>query len=50
MCLGKVKGTEVIVTFGLSNAYYVPGLERANGLMVGSQNHNLQMCLSEGNS
>ena len=46
---GKVKGTKVIEAFGLSIAYYVPSLWRANKVMVGSQNHNPQMGPSEVN-
>ena len=47
--LGKVKGTEVIEAFGLSNIYYVLSLLRANGVMVDDQNHHPQMHPSEGN-
>ena len=47
--LEKVKGTEVIEAFDLSNAYYILGLWRANGLTVGCWNHNPQMHLLEGN-
>ena len=47
--LGKVKGTGVIEAFDLSNAYYILSLWRADGVMVGGQNHNPQMHLSEGN-
>ena len=45
--LGKVKGTKVIEAFGLSYAYYVPGLLRADRVTLGSQNCNLQMHLLE---
>ena len=48
--LGKVKETEVIEASGLSDAYYTPGPLWADGLMVDSQNHHLQMHLSDGNS
>ena len=41
--LGKGKGTEVIEASGLSISYYVPGLWRVNGVMVGRENCNLQM-------
>ena len=41
--LGKVRGTEVMEAFGLSNAYYVLGLWRANGVAVDDQNHHPQM-------
>ena len=47
--LGKVKGTEVIEAFDLSNAYYILGPWRVDGAMVGGQNHNPQMHPSEGN-
>ena len=47
--LGKVKGTKVIETFGLSNTYYVLSLWRANGVMVDNWNHHPQMHPSEGN-
>ena len=47
--LGKVKGTEVIEAFGLSDAYYILSLWRADGVMVDDQNHHPQMHLSEGN-
>ena len=41
--LGKVKGTKVIEAFGLSDAYCVLSLWRANGAMVDDQNHHPQM-------
>ena len=41
--------TQVTEVFGLSNAYYGPGPLGADGVMVGSQNCQLQMCLLEGN-
>ena len=44
-----MKGAEGIEASGLSNAYYVLGLWRADGVMVGGQNCNLQMHLLEGN-
>ena len=46
---GKVKGTEVMEAFDLSDAYYILGPWRANGVMVGGQNHNPQMHPLEGN-
>ena len=47
--MGKVKGPKVIEAFGLSYAYYALSLKRANGVMVDSQNCNLEMHLSEVN-
>ena len=47
--LGKVRGTDVIEAFGLSNVYYVLGLLRANEVMVDDQNHHPQIQPSEGN-
>ena len=47
--LGKVMGTEVIEAFGLSNAYYILSLWRANGVMVDNWNHHPQTHLLEGN-
>ena len=47
--LGKVKGTKVIEAFDPSDTYYVLGLWRANGVMVGGQNHYPQTHLLEGN-
>ena len=47
--LGKVKGTKVIEAFDLSNAYYILGHRRADGVMVGGWNHNPQTHPLEGN-
>ena len=47
--LGKVRGTEVIEAFGLSDVYYILGLLRANGVMVDGWNHHPQMHPLEGN-
>ena len=47
--LRKVKGTEVIGAFGLSDAYYVLSLWRATGVRVDDQNHHPQTHPSEGN-
>ena len=47
--LGKVKGTEVIEAFGLSDVYYILSLLRADGVMVNDWNHHPQMHPSEGN-
>ena len=47
--LGKGKGTKVIEAFGLSISYYIPGLWKVDGVMMGSQNHNPQMCPLEVN-
>ena len=47
--LGKVKGTEVIEAFGLSNTYCILGLWRADRATVDNQNHHPQMHPSEGN-
>ena len=48
--LGKMKGTKGIKASGLSDAYYILSLWWANGVMVGGQNHSLQMHLLEGTS
>ena len=45
--LGKVKGTEVIEAFGLSNVYYILSLLRANGVTVDNWNYHPQMHPSE---
>ena len=47
--LEKVKGTEVVEAFGLSNAYYIPGLWRDDEVKEDDQNHHSQMHLLEGN-
>ena len=47
--LGKVRGTEVIKAFGLSDVYYILGLLRADEVMVDDQNHHPQMHPLEGN-
>ena len=46
---GKVRGTEVMEAFGLSNICYILCLLRANDVMVDDQNHHPQMHPSEGN-
>ena len=46
--LGKVRVTEVIESFGLSDIYYVLSLLRADGVTV-DWNHHPQMHPSEGN-
>ena len=47
--LGKVKGTEVIEAFGLSNVHFILSLLRANGVMFDDWNHHPQMHPLEGN-
>ena len=47
--LWKVRGTEVIQAFGLSDVYYVLSLLRADRVTVDDQNHYHQMHPSEGN-
>ena len=46
---GKVRATEVMEAFGLSNICYIPGLLRAEEVTVDDQNHHPQMHCSEGN-
>ena len=47
--LGKVRGTEVMEAFGLSNVSYILGLLRADEVMVDNQNHHPQTHPLEGN-
>ena len=47
--LGKVKGTDMTEAFGLSDAYCILGLWRANGAMMDDWNHHPEMHLLEGN-
>ena len=47
--LGKVRGTEVMEAFDVSNISYILGLLRANKVMVDGQNHHPQTHPSEGN-
>ena len=48
--LGKVRGTELIEAFGLSDICYILSLLRPNKVKVDDQNHHPQMHPSEGNS
>ena len=41
--LGKVKGTEVMEAFGLSDIYYILSLWRADEVMVDNWSHHPQM-------